>query len=87
MNTRRRLLVAGRSGWADRPTLAPAMATGLGSTVASFALMQPAFGMGVAASKTPDPTVARLRSIRAHAIYGLGLYVSGHALARLRGRG
>ncbi|MGH2740969.1 MAG: DUF2938 family protein [Thermoleophilaceae bacterium] len=41
--------------WAERPTLGPALATGLGSTVASFVLMQPAFGMGLAASKTPTP--------------------------------
>lgn len=62
------------------------MATGLGSTLASFVVMQPAFGIGVAASKTPNPTVARLRSLRAHAIYGLGLYLSGRALARWRDR-
>jgi len=42
---------------------------------------------GLAASKTPDPTVARLRSLRAHAIYGAGLYLTGQALNRLRGLG
>jgi len=77
------LLLASHRGWADRPTLGPAMATGIGSTIAPWVLMQPAFGMGVAASKTPDPTMARLRSLRAHAIYGLGLYLSGQAVARL----
>lgn len=76
------LLLACRPRWAKRPTLGPAMATGLGSTVAPFILMQPAFGMGLAASKTPNPTVARLRSMRAHAIYGLGLYLSARALPR-----
>jgi hypothetical protein len=81
------LLLTCHPRWAQRPTLGPAIATGLGSTVAPFALMQPAFGMGLAASKTPDPTVARLRSLRAHAIYGLGLYLSGQALARSRGPG
>ncbi len=78
------LLLACRPGWAERPTLRPAMATGLGSAVASFVLMQPAFGMGLAASKTPNPTVARLRSMRAHAIYGLGLYLSARALPLFR---
>jgi len=42
--------------------------------------MQPAFGLGVAAAKTPDPTTARLRSLRTHATYGLGLYLTGRAL-------
>jgi hypothetical protein len=42
--------------------------------------MQPAFGLGVAAAKTPDPTAARLRSLRTHATYGLGLYLTGRAL-------
>lgn len=69
-------------GWTERPTLGPAVATGLATTLAPFALMQPAFGMGIAGSKTPNPTLTRLRSIRAHAIYGLGLYISGQALAR-----
>lgn len=78
------LLLTCHPGWADRPTLGPAMATGLASTIAPFMLMQPAFGMGLAASKTPHPTVARLRSLRAHAIYGVGLYLSGRALDRLR---
>jgi hypothetical protein len=31
------------------------------------------FALGVAAAKTPDPTAARLRSLRTHATYGIGL--------------
>ena len=80
------LLLTCHPRWAERPTLGPAMATGLGSSIAPFVLMQPAFGMGLAASKTPNPTINRLRSIRAHAIYGMGLYLSGQALARFSGR-
>lgn len=49
------LLLALKPGWAERPALGPAMATGLGSTVAPFVLMQPASGLGLAASKTPEP--------------------------------
>jgi hypothetical protein len=77
------LLLACRPGWAQRPSLGPAMATGLGATVAPFFLMQPAFGLGVALSKTSNPTVERFRSLRAHATYGLGLYLTAQALARL----
>jgi hypothetical protein len=80
------LLLVCNPRWAERPTLGPALATGVGSTVAPWLIMQPAFGMGLAASKTPNPTLARLRSLRGHAIYGFGLYVTARALARVRGR-
>ena len=50
------LLLAWRPGWTERPTPGPAMAMGLGSTAAPWLVMQPAFGLGVAAAKTPDPT-------------------------------
>ncbi|GAA1340512.1 DUF2938 domain-containing protein [Saccharothrix algeriensis] len=76
-------LVATHPTWSRHPTLVPAMIAGLATTAAPWFIMQPAFGMGVAASKTPDPTVARLRSVRAHAFYGVGLYLAGNALTRL----
>jgi hypothetical protein len=74
------LLLAGRPGWAEHPTPGPAMAVGMGTIAAPWLIMQPAFGLGVAAAKTPDPTAARLRSLRTHATYGLGLYLTGRAL-------
>lgn len=76
------LLVASPS-WREKPTLAPALGAGLLTTAAPWFLMQPAFGIGVAASKTPDPTTARLRSLRAHAFYGFGLYLTGVAFEKL----
>jgi hypothetical protein len=39
-----------------------------------FFVMQPAFGAGVAASKTPRPAQARLRSLMTHGVFGVGLY-------------
>lgn len=78
------LLLACRPTWAERPTWGSAMVVGLGSSAAPFALMQPAFGLGFAASRTPDPTVARLRTLRAHAFYGLGLYLTGRVLTGRR---
>jgi hypothetical protein len=76
-------LVVARPAWVRHPTLLPPMITGLATTAAPWFIMQPAFGMGIAASRTPDPAVARLRSLRTHAIYGFGLYVSGRAITRL----
>jgi hypothetical protein len=80
------LLLAARPTWIARPTPGPAVAVGLATTIAPFLLLQPALGLGVAASKAPDPTVARLRTIRTHATYGVGLYLSGRALAAVRSR-
>lgn len=75
------LLAVAGPGWLDRPTLAPALALGLATVVAPFALMQPAFGAGFAARLTPEPAKARLRSLLNHGLFGLGLYVAGWALS------
>jgi hypothetical protein len=76
-------LLAVSPSWRAKPTLSPALGVGLLTTAAPWFLMQPAFGIGVAASKTPDPMTARLRSLRAHAFYGFGLYISGLAFEKL----
>lgn len=62
--------------WACRPTVGPALIVGIGSVAAPFLLMQPGMGAGIAASRTPRPAVARLRSVVAHAIFGVGLYAA-----------
>lgn len=67
--------------WAMLPTLAPALIVGLATVAAPFFLMQPGMGAGIAASKTPTPNIARLRSLATHAVFGLGLYLSALLLA------
>ncbi|HEF4775363.1 TPA: DUF2938 domain-containing protein [Burkholderia multivorans] len=67
--------------WVDTPTLAPALAAGLVGVAAPFLVMQPALGFGIAASRTPQPAVARRRSLVAHLSYGVGLYLAALALA------
>lgn len=67
--------------WAMLPTLAPALIVGLATVAAPFFLMQPGMGAGIAASKTPAPNIARLRSLATHAVFGLGLYLSALSLA------
>jgi hypothetical protein len=70
------VLVAFVSGsWLARPTLLPAMLFGIGSVLVPYLIMQPSFGLGIAASKTSQPTQARLRSLMAHTVFGVGLYV------------
>lgn len=63
-------------GWLAQPTLLPAMLFGIGSVLVPYLIMQPSFGLGIAASRTPQPTQARLRSLMAHTTFGVGLYVS-----------
>lgn len=70
------LLVALVSGsWLARPTLLPALLFGVGTVLVPFLVMHPSFGLGIAASRTPNPTQARLRSLMAHTAFGVGLYV------------
>jgi hypothetical protein len=69
------LLVSG-ADWARQPTPWPAFATGVASLAAPFFIMQPAFGLGIAAARLPNPNVARLRSLLTHLIFGAGLYAS-----------
>ena len=70
------LLLVWGPEWLERPTLLPALIVSSGTLVAPFLIMQPAMGAGIAASKTPRPHVARLRSLVTHTVYGVGLYVS-----------
>ena len=68
------VLIAG-DRWVMNPTFKPAFLFGIVSVAAPFFIMQPAFGFGFAASKTPNPMQARLRSLLNHAAFGVGLYL------------
>jgi hypothetical protein len=63
--------------WLQHPTLKPAILFGVVTVVMPFFIMQPAFGHGIAASKTSNPTQARLRSLMNHTSFGIGLYLFG----------
>jgi Protein of unknown function (DUF2938) len=60
--------------WLAQPTLLPALLFGVCTVVVPFLVMHPSFGLGVAASRAPNPTQARLRSLMAHTAFGVGLY-------------
>ncbi len=64
-------------GWLQQPALGPSLTVGISTVAAPFLLMQPGMGAGIAASRTANPASARLQSIVTHAVFGLGLYVSG----------
>ena len=61
--------------WLQHPTLIPSIVYGIATVFAPFFMMQPSFGFGFAASKTPNPTQARIRSLMNHTAFGVGLYL------------
>ena len=69
--------------WLQQPTLAPALLWGVATAAAPLLVMQPAFGLGLAASRTPDPARVRLHNLLTHTVYGVGLYLSGLAVSTL----
>ena len=73
--------------WLAHPTLLPALAFGIATVVVPFFTMQPSFGLGIAASKTPHPNRARLKSLMTHTVFGVGLYVWAYVLSRVLFRG
>ncbi len=75
------LLMLAGSDWAHSPTVLPALAVGLVTVLAPWLVMQPAFGAGIAGSKSARPWAGRLRNLGTHTVYGLGLYLSALALA------
>jgi hypothetical protein len=63
------------NNWLQHPTLIPAIVFGIVTVVMPFFIMQPAFGLGFAASKTSNPMQARLRTLMNHTAFGIGLYL------------
>ena len=60
--------------WLSRPTLLPALTFGVATVLMPFLTMQPAFGLGLVASRAPNPSAARLKSLSTHTIFGASLY-------------
>jgi hypothetical protein len=76
------VLVVSRE-WLVEPTAWPAILWGVSTVVFPLFVMQPALGLGVGSSKTPNPTQARLKSLATHAVFGVGLYACASALTHL----
>lgn len=71
------LLLIWGADWIRQPTLPPALILGFSTVIVPFLIMQPAFGAGIAARRTPNPTASRLHSLATHGVFGIGLYVAG----------
>jgi hypothetical protein len=66
--------------WMTEPSLGIALMIGIATVAFPLLLMQPAMGMGIAASKTPNPIRNCMRSLVNHSIFGLGLFLSAYAI-------
>ena len=75
------LVVITGGNWLSEPTLLPALFFGVVTVVFPFFMMQPALGYGVASSRAPNPTRARLKSLMSHSVFGLGLYLCALAVS------
>jgi hypothetical protein len=65
--------------WVGHPTVGPALLVGVATVAAPFVIVQPAMGLGIAASRARRPGSARVQSVVTHVVFGLGLYASGWA--------
>ena len=72
-------VVWGRS-WLAAPSLFPALTVGIATVLAPWLIMQPAMGLGIAATNAPVPSAVRLRNLAIHSVYGFGLYASAAAV-------
>ena len=70
------LVLVTSGSWLAQPTVLPALLFGIGTVVFPFFILQPSLGLGVAASRTPNPGQARLKSLVTHTVFGVGLYIS-----------
>lgn len=70
------LLLLGFPDWRVDITVWPAVLTGLLTLAFPFLMMQPAFGFGFFAAKTPAPRLAIQNSLIAHLCFAVGLYVA-----------
>jgi hypothetical protein len=77
------LVAFASNDWLARPTVLPPLLFGIGTVVFPFFVLQPSLGLGIAASRTPHPTQARLKSLVTHIVFGVGLYVCALAVSYL----
>jgi hypothetical protein len=69
--------------WIQHPTILPALAFGVATVVLPLFILQPALGLGIASAKVRNPALARAKSLVTHSVFGVGLYLSAHALGHV----
>jgi hypothetical protein len=62
--------------WLARPQLRSSLIFGWVTLAFPLLILQPAIGLGIAASKVARPARARLKSFATHTVFGVGLYLA-----------
>lgn len=62
--------------WSRAPSPGIALLVGVCTVAFPLLVMQPAMGLGVAASNTPAPVKSCIRSLVNHSVFGIGLFLS-----------
>lgn len=62
--------------WLLNPTIVEPMLLALALLVLPYFMMMPGMGMGIAASRTSKPNVARLKSLAGHSVFGCAMYLT-----------
>lgn len=73
--------LVGGAAWIASPSFTIPLVVGLITVGAGWFILQPGLGVGVAASKTPNPTKVRALNIVAHIIFAIGMYLTVLLLA------
>lgn len=71
------------TGWILDPTIVEPILLALALLALPFFMMMPGMGMGIAASRTSKPNVARLKSFAGHLVFGCGMYLAAFLNASL----
>ena len=66
--------------WLREPGIGAPLILALALLVLPYFVMMPGMGMGIAASRTPKPTVARLKSVAGHSVFGIGMYLTARLM-------
>lgn len=70
-------------GWLEAPTFAPPLILALVLLVLPYGVMMPGMGMGLAGSRTPKPTITRLKSLLGHSVFGCGMFWAAQVMERI----
>lgn len=66
----------GGAAWISKPALGIPLVVGLVTVGAGWFILQPGLGLGIAASKTPNPNKVRGLNILGHIVFALGIYAT-----------
>jgi hypothetical protein len=64
------------TGWGRAPTPGPALIVGIVTVGAGWLILSPGMGNGLASSRSANPSLSRGLQLAAHAVFGLGMYLS-----------